>query len=59
MWGGSQYGQGSVKSGKSRQSGRNLMTPVDFDVKSNHSRVSKASRSSKGRELFLVHKFKE
>jgi len=48
MWGGSQYGQGSVKSGKSRQSGRNLMTPVDFDVKSNHSRVSKASRSSKG-----------
>eukprot|EP00092_Neocalanus_flemingeri_P009726 GFUD01010477.1.p1 GENE.GFUD01010477.1~~GFUD01010477.1.p1 ORF type:complete len:368 (+),score=90.09 GFUD01010477.1:505-1608(+) len=54
MWGGgSDYGQGSIrsgKSGKSRQSvnNRNLMTPIDFDVKSNHSRMSKASRSSKG-----------
>eukprot|EP00090_Calanus_glacialis_P001056 TRINITY_DN10752_c0_g1_i1.p1 TRINITY_DN10752_c0_g1~~TRINITY_DN10752_c0_g1_i1.p1 ORF type:complete len:485 (+),score=71.77 TRINITY_DN10752_c0_g1_i1:100-1554(+) len=51
MWGGgSDYGQGSVRSGKSRQSttNRNLMTPIDFDVKSNASRISKASRSSKG-----------
>jgi len=51
MWGGgSEYGAGSVKSVKSRQStnNRNLMTPIDFDVKSNHSRMSKASRSSKG-----------
>jgi len=51
MWGGgSDYGPGSVRSGKSRQSAhnRNLMTPIDFDVKSNASRVSKASRSSKG-----------
>jgi len=51
MWGGgSDYGPGSVRSGKSRQStqNRNLMTPIDFDVKSNASRISKASRSSKG-----------
>jgi len=48
MWGGSEYAH-SVKSGKSRQSGRNgVMTPIDFDVRSNASRVSKASRSSRG-----------
>ena len=30
-----------MKSGKSRQSGRNgVMTPIDFDVRSNASRVS-------------------
>jgi len=57
MWGGSEFGGGgSVRSGKSGRktsntsapSARNLMTPVDFDVRSNASRVSKASRSSKG-----------
>jgi len=47
MWGGSEYNH-SVKSGKSRQSGRNVMTPIDFDVRSNASRVSKVSKSSKG-----------
>merc|ERR1719270_2186246 len=47
MWGGSEYNH-SVKSGKSRQSRHGMMTPVDFDVRSNASRVSKASRSSKG-----------
>jgi len=47
MWGGSEYNH-SVKSGKSRQSARNVMTPVDFDVRSNASRVSKASKSSRG-----------
>ena len=31
-----------------RQSARNVMTPVDFDVRSNASRVSKASKSSRG-----------
>ena len=31
-----------------RQSGRNVMTPIDFDVRSNASRVSKVSKSSKG-----------
>ena len=45
MWGGSEYNH-SVKSGKSRQSRHGMMTPVDFDVRSNASRVSKASRSS-------------
>ena len=79
MWGGgSDYGPGSVKSGRSHsllplllsylnsyyfscfyyhRSGRktstnsqprSLMTPVDFDVRSNASRVSKASKSSRG-----------
>jgi len=55
MWGGgSEYGQGSVKSGRSGRktstssAPRNLMTPVDFDVRSNASRVSRASKSSKG-----------
>jgi len=47
MWGGSEYNH-SVKSGKSRQSGRNIMTPIDFDVRSNASRVSKVSKSSRG-----------
>ena len=47
MWGGSEYNH-SVKSGKSRQSRHGMMTPVDFDVRSNASRVSKGSRSSRG-----------
>lgn len=47
MWGGSEYNH-SVKSGKSRQSRHGVMTPVDFDVRSNASRVSKGSRSSRG-----------
>ena len=47
MWGGSEYNH-SVKSGKSRQSRAGVMTPVDFDVRSNASRLSKASRSSRG-----------
>jgi len=52
MWGGgSEYGPGSVRSGRSRKtstSERNIMTPIDFDVRSNASRMSRASRSSKG-----------
>jgi len=49
MWGGgSEYGQGSVRSGRSRKTSQGLMSPVDFDVMSDNSRVSKASRSSKG-----------
>merc|ERR1712127_1038971 len=55
MWGGgSDYGPGSVKSGRSgrktstNSQPRSLMTPVDFDVRSNASRVSKASKSSRG-----------
>ena len=47
MWGGSEYNH-SVKSGKSRQSRHGVMTPVDFDVRSNASRLSKGSRSSRG-----------
>jgi len=55
MWGGgSDYGPGSVRSGRSgrktstNSAPRTLMTPVDFDVRSNASRVSRASKSSKG-----------
>merc|ERR1712037_767923 len=55
MWGGgSDYGPGSVRSGRSgrktstNSAPRTLMTPVDFDVRSNASRVSRASKSSRG-----------
>jgi len=61
MWGGSvrDYGEGSVRSGRSRKSNRGLMSPIDFENldRMSHaskmsfdrtSRVSRSSRASKG-----------